>query len=271
MACKPIRLLPASHCRMETHRTWVAAFALPLLLNGCKPDAAVKKAENLDSRTAIFDATPNAATAGSVTGTVLFAGSTPPRIPIDMSQDPACAFSGTPNLSEQVVVEHGKLGNVFVYVKGAPHLAPPSQAVVIDQKGCRFVPHVTAVAAGGTVEFRNSDPTMHNVHSMAVQAGNHSIDLSQGPGAKPQDVKFNDPENMVPVRCNNHPWMNAFVNVSPNTFFAITGPDGRINIPGLPAGTYTLVLVHEKLGEQQMPFTVKASTATAVNTTYSSR
>ena len=76
---------------------------------------------------------------------------------------------------------------------------------------------------------------------------------------------------MVPVRCNNHPWMNAFINVSPNTYFAISGEDGTYSLPPLPAGNYTMTFVHEKLGERSMPFAVVAGRNTLVNLNYSSK
>jgi len=247
-------------------------FGFTLMLTGCKPDAAVQKGAVVGAGPNALktDPAPDAATLGTVMGTVQFTGAPPARVRIDMSQDPACGLTGGTNLAEQYVVERGKLANVFVYVKDAPHYNVPMQPVVVDQKGCRFEPHVAAIAAGGSVEFRNSDPTMHNVHSMAVQAGNRSVDISQGPGAKPQDLTFREAETMVPVRCNNHPWMNAFLNVSPNTFFAVTGTDGQFQIPGLPAGNYTLAFVHEKLGEKDVPITVKALGRTPVTVAFSS-
>ncbi len=166
------------------------------------------------------------------------------------------------------MVDHGHLANVFVYVKGAPRLNQPMAPVTVDQKGCRFVPHVVGVTAGETVNFMNSDPTMHNVHTMAVQAGNQTVDVSQGPRAPAAPVVLKNPENMVPVRCNNHPWMNAFINVSPNTFFAVTGSDGSFQIPGLPAGNYTVAFVHEKLGEVDVPVTVRALQSVPVNAAF---
>ncbi len=255
---------------MTKQRIACVLLLVPFALNGCRRDATVSKGAPVGAgpEAVKFDPAPRAATLGTIGGTVLFRGAPPPRVPIDMSQDPACAFAASPNLSEQVIAEKGKLANVFVYVKGAPRFNKPAMPVHVDQHGCRFVPHVVAIAAGGTVEFSNSDPTMHNVHSMAVEAGNKRVDISQGPGSKPQDVVFAEAENMVPVRCNNHPWMNAFMNVSPNTFFAVTDKDGLFTIPELPEGNYTLVFVHEKLGTQEVPVSVKALGKTTISATF---
>jgi len=149
--------------------------------------------------------------------------------------------------------------------------AEGTQAATIDQKGCRFLPHVVAVYQGGSVSFTNSDPTMHNVHTMPVQVGNRSVDVSEGPGGKPESVQFKDAENMLPVRCNNHPWMNAFVNISPTPFFAVTGTDGSFKIAGLPAGNYTIAFVHEKLGEQDLPVTITAQKSTTITTDFNKK
>ena len=245
-----------------------ATFALPMAA-GCKPDAAARKAEDIDrgvsasatARTAGVPVDP--ATAGSVSGKVSFTGKAPARVKIDMTMDPVCEMKAGDNYSEQFVTKGDGLGNVFVYVKSGPaaamHAAPGSTApVVLDQRGCRYTPHVIGVMAGQQVEFRNSDPTMHNIHTMPVVAGNEVIDVSQGPNGEPQRRVFSAPELMLPVRCNNHPWMNAFINVSATPFFAVTGEDGRFDISGLPAGDYVLGAVHEKLGEQTFPVTVTA-------------
>ncbi len=201
-------------------------------------------------------------TLGTVAGTVHFAGKAPERVRIDMSQDPVCSMAPGENLSEQYVVHHGGLGNVYVYVKSGPAAAmsavgPAGPAAVLDQKGCQYVPHVLAIQRGGTVEFRNSDATMHNIHTMPMVVGNETIDVSQGPKGVPVVRRFPVVETMLPVRCNNHPWMNAFINVSETPFFAVSDGDGRFRIAGLPAGTYTLAAVHEKLGEQTATVTVE--------------
>ena len=209
----------------------------------------------------------DSSTAGTVAGTVTLQGKPPARLQIDMSQDPVCSMTGGQNLAEQYVVHEGKLANVYMYVKSGPaaamNAAPPpgsraAAPVVLDQKGCRYTPHVIAVMRGGAVEFRNSDPTMHNIHTMPAVDGNAAMDVSQGPLGKADVHRFAAPEVMLPVRCNNHPWMNAFINVAPTPFFAVTDEAGHFAIDGLPAGQYTLGFVHERMGEKDVEIDVKA-------------
>ena len=242
---------------------------------GCKPDPALKKSElidvgtkaptpppgggatNLDANTGSSAGTPVNGAMGSVTGTILFTGTPPPSPVIDTSMDPACAMGGAGKFTaEQYVVTNGKLANVFVYVKSGPAAAMMSgqvtAPVVMDQRGCRYVPHVIGVQQGGYVEFRNSDVTMHNIHTMPTSVGNETIDISQGPKGAPVAKQFQKPELMIPVRCNNHPWMNAFINVAPTPYFAVSGADGKFEVRGLPPGDYVLGAMHEKLGEKTM-------------------
>jgi plastocyanin len=213
--------------------------------------------------------------AGTIAGTVHFTGTAPRPVEIDMAQDPACTL-GAKNYSEGYVVHNGGFANVFVYVKdglGNKIYAAPSQPVTIDQKNCRYEPHVVGVMVGQPVQFTNSDPTMHNIHMMPTVQGNQPVDISQGPagpGNKKQDTAtFGKPELMMPVRCNNHPWMQAFINVAPNPFFAVTDADGKFTIKGLPPGTYTLVADQENMGEKTATVTVGAKQTVTQDFTYS--
>jgi plastocyanin len=256
---------------------WVAAaVVVGLGVSGCKSDKSASTGGSSSAAPAAMtqSAALDPATLGSVSGVVHLAGKAPAPVLIDMSMDPACGMSGGgDNYSEQYLTKAGGLGNVYVYVKSGPAAAmayhPAAGApVVMDQKGCRYTPHVIALAKGGSVEFRNSDITMHNIHTMPTTVGSSPIDISQGPKGTPQVKQFNQVEAMIPVRCNNHPWMNAFINVSATPFFAVSAADGTFTITGLPAGDYTLGAVQEKLGEQTVQVTVKPQGASKAEFSY---
>jgi plastocyanin len=215
---------------------------------------------------------------GKITGTVVFAGTPPSRIPIDISMDPACGKTNI--LTEQYVVTNGHLANTYIYLKSGPPAAmkarlDPLPPVVLDQQGCRYIPHVIAVQQGSSVEFRNSDTTMHNVHTLAPEDGapspNPTVDISMSPQGKPIVKQFNQPELMIPVRCNNHPWMNAFINVSPTPHFAVSDDAGHFSLDDLPPGNYTLAAVHEKLGEQDVDVIVPDTGAATATFTFGKR
>jgi plastocyanin len=241
----------------------VVSAQFSLLAVGCK------KSGDGASNHVVSYSTVDPSTAGSVEGDIRFPATPPPSVPIDMTQDPGCGKG--PNTSEQYVVTDGNLANVFVYVRsglGNRIYAPPAAPVVLDQKGCRYVPHVIGVMAGQPVEFRTSDPTMHDVNVQPSAAGNPPFDLTQAPNGAPLRHTFGQAETMIPVRCNNHPWMQAFINVAANPFFAISNSQGHYVIRGLPPGTYTLVAVQEKLGEKQQSITVSPHQAAEADFTF---
>src|SRR5205085_12116467 len=158
-----------------------------------------------------------------------------------------------------LVVNNGKLANVFVYVKdglGQFAFLTPAQPAVLDQKGCRYVPHVLGLMAGQSLKILNSDLTEHNVHPMPKK--NPDWNESQMARGAPLMRTFQHPEIMMPVQCNQHPWMKAYLNVLPHPYFAVTAPDGSFQIKDLPPGEYTLAAVHEKLGEQTVKVKVGA-------------
>jgi plastocyanin len=199
----------------------------------------------------------DAATAGSVHGVVSFAGMAPKMKPLDMTADPGCPTGPQP--SEVVVLKDGKLANVFVYVKeGLPQgkFAVPTEPVTLDQKGCRYIPHMLGIMAGQPLKITNTDTADHNVHDMP--SNNPPWNESQMPTDKPILKTFPNPEMMVPVQCNQHPWMKAFVNVMAHPYFAVSATDGSYEIKNLPPGEYTLAAVHERFGEQTMKIKVGA-------------
>ncbi|HUS18613.1 MAG TPA: hypothetical protein VMZ25_03100 [Terriglobales bacterium] len=239
-----------------------------LLLVGCgeKSGAPTSTEKPTSSQTAAVKIDP--ATAGSVAGVVKFEGASPKAQAIDMSQDPACTMGAAPNSSEAFAVKGGKLGNVFVYVKeGLPagkYEVP--QPTVIDQKGCKYVPHVAGAMAGQKVQFLNSDPTMHNVHPDAQ--ANSPWNVTQTPKGEPIEKSFPHAELMMKVSCNQHPWMRMYLNVVEHPFFAVSDAEGKFEIAGLPAGDYLLGFVHEKLGEETVEVKVEAQKAAKVEISF---
>jgi plastocyanin len=243
---------------------------LLLIAGGCKKSDTPGEATTGGAASATYTQI-DYNTSGTISGTIKFSGNAPKRVEIDMAQDPACSLSTDPNMSEQYMVRDGKLQNVFVYVKdglGNKIYPAPTAPVELDQKGCRYIPHVIGVQVGTPVEFTNSDPTMHNIHTTAETPANPEVDISQPPKGGTTQRIFAKPELMIPVRCNNHPWMNAFINVSPNPFFAVSDASGHFEIRGLPPGAYTLVADHEVIGQQTMQVTVAAKQTATADFTY---
>jgi plastocyanin len=239
-----------------------------VLLAGCgKKDSAEMQPAAPAASAPARAATPiDPATAATVSGTVKFDGAAPKAAKIDMSQDPAC--KGT-NMAENVVVAGGDLANVFVYVKeglGNRTFDVPKEAITLDQSGCKYHPHVLGVMAGQAVKIVNSDPTTHNIHP--TPKDNREWNESQPPQAAPLEKNFAREELMLPVKCNQHPWMRMFVNVTKSPFYAVTGPDGKFEIKGLPPGDYTLAFVHEKLGEQDQKIVLAAKDSKTVDVTF---
>jgi plastocyanin len=228
-----------------------------LLLSACskKEEPAAAKPE---ATTAAAPATPvDPATAATVTGTVKYPGAAPKAVKIDMSQDPAC--KGGDNTVETLVVNAGNLANAFVYVKdglGSRTFDVPKDAVTLDQQGCRYHPHVLGIMTGQALKVLNSDPTTHNIHP--TPKDNREWNESQPPKAAAIEKTFAREEIMLPVKCNQHPWMKMYVNVVKSPYFAVTDKDGKYTLKGLPPGTYTIAVVQEKLGEQTQQITVGA-------------
>ncbi len=204
--------------------------------------------------------TVDPSTAASIHGVIHFTGAAPAPVQIDMGMDPGCTIlSHEPNFSQQYVVNHGALANVYIYVKQGLEgktFAVPSTPVILDQKGCRYEPHVLALMSGQTLRILNSDPTMHNVHAQPNAPSNPQWNMSQMPKGAPIEKTFHDPEVMMPFKCNQHPWMKAYVSVAANQFYAISDADGKFEIKGLPPGEYTLAAVHEAAGEKTQTLTL---------------
>jgi plastocyanin len=168
-----------------------------------------------------------------------------------MTEEQACAsVHSTPPTRETVVTgADGALANVFVYVKEGldPALRfPAGEGQEIDQEGCRYAPHVLALGAGETLTVRNSDPVLHNVN--ATPTTNRGFNRSQPQANMTFQTSFPQAEVMIPVRCDVHGWMEAFIGVTNHPYHAVTSTDGAFTLDRLPPGTYTVEAWHERYG-----------------------
>jgi polysaccharide lyase family 4-like protein len=233
-------------------KVWlVLALALSLgaLGSACSKAPVEDTNKNGGSETAVAYSGPT----GSVTGVVSFNGTAPAPKKIDSSADPVCG-QRNPNLeTEDTVVKDGKLANVFVYIKdgtttdgkkvGDFKWETPTTAAQLDQNGCHYRPHVLGVQTNQKISITNSDPTTHNIHPTPKQ--NPEWNQSQPNGAAPIEKSFARYEVLVPVKCNQHPWMKSYIGVMKTPFFAVSADNGSFTIKGVPAGTYTLAAWHE--------------------------
>ena len=226
-------------------------------------------------------ATPPSATAakptdtadgpGVVAGSVIFEGTAPKPRPLRTDSDPLCKPEPGATFDVLLVGPGNELQNVFVYVKdglGTRTYPVASEPARLDQKGCQYTPHVLGLQVGQTLLVTNSDSALHNVNSSPKQ--NRGFNFGQPAGVPAAKRVFDKPEIGVPFRCDVHSWMNAYAGVVPHPFFAVTPADGRFEIKGLPAGTFTIEAWHEQLGTQTQTVTVDGKTPAKVRLAFKS-
>jgi plastocyanin len=201
--------------------------------------------------------------ASSVSGTVVFEGKAPTLRPLAMDADPACAKKHTgPVANEMLALGSGNtMGNILVWVsKGLPAgktYPAPKTPVVLDQRGCVYVPHVMGIMVGQPYRILNSDGVLHNIHTLPKV--NPAFNKGMPPTLKESMTSFEKPEAVFHIKCDVHPWMSAYVSVFAHPFYSVTKTDGKFDISGLEPGTYELTAWHEKLGTQTASVTVGAN------------
>jgi hypothetical protein len=203
---------------------------------------------------------------GTIRGVVTFTGEAPAPAELAPSADPAC--EGMPLKDQALLVKDGKLRNVLVRVRGPVPGAVEavSTPAVVDQEKCSYQPRVQGAVAGQPLQIKNSDGTMHNVRGML---GSKALfNVAQPPSAPPVTKPLPADIELLQLKCDVHPWMRAYVAVSPHPYFGVTGEAGTFSLEGVPAGTYTLEAWHETLGTQSAEVTVKEGTPAEVSFAY---
>ncbi len=195
----------------------------------------------------------------SIGGTVTYQGEVPSLPPITMDADKDCAtMHSEPVASELLVLGDGStMANIMVRVTGGLPSATwptPSEPAVLDQKGCKYIPHVFGVMVNQPIRILNSDGILHNVH--ALPKVNREFNTPMPATVTETTKTFDKVEDLFEIKCDVHPWMKSYVAVYDHPYFSVTQEDGQFNITGLPAGTYEIEAWHERLGIQTASVTV---------------
>ena len=203
----------------------------------------------------LYNPTGNEAT---IIGTINVTGTIPKPNGIDMWADPVCMDLNPHPKVDWLIVNENKVQNAFVYLKGETlntyRFAVTDSEVTLQRTNCFFSPRVLGVLVGQRLLVANGDRTQHNTHPTPKL--NPEWNMSAAPNSAPVVKIFTRPEMFIPVKCNQHPWEKAYLSVMDHPFFAVSDQLGRFEIRGLPPGSYTLVVWHERLGEQELEITI---------------
>jgi plastocyanin len=204
---------------------------------------------------------------GTVHGKITFTGTPPKPKPLDLSKEPACVkiHAENPLMTENMVRGEGNaLPNVVVYISAASENSGASSVppAIFDQRDCRYKTHVLAVSTGQEIKISNSDPFAHNIHPLPKI--NREWNKMQLPNTPAFSYAY-DKEEIIPVRCNIHPWMQGYFVVLRTSQFVVTGEDGQFSLQNLPRGHYVVTAWHETLGTQSQEFTISAGESPTVD------
>jgi hypothetical protein len=204
-----------------------------------------------------------AASAADITGTVTLKGTPPKEKDITpVMEDANCSKLHTtvPTTHFYVVGPKGELADVIVSLQGISGKSTGASAppVVLDQKGCEYVPSIFAVQTDQKIIVRNSDPVLHNVHDIPAEgSGNKEKNEAQLPNGPDLTFSFSKPENFLKFKCDVHQWMFAWVSIFDHPYFAVSAKDGSFKIANVPPGKYKIQAAHRKAGVVTQEIEVK--------------
>ena len=166
--------------------------------------------------------------------------------------------------NEKILVDDKGLINAVVSLEGKKLGGKPGE-YVLDQKNCRYEPHVIAMMKNSELKIRSSDPINHNLHTYSFD--NDPVNVMFLPNQDDAELELEEPE-IVKVECDLHGWMNAWIVVTDNAYFDISEKQGSFEIPNVPPGKYKLNAWHEVLGSKSRTVNVKEG-VTEVNFDFS--
>lgn len=211
------------------------------------------------------------AQSGSIVVQVTLDGEAPAPESLEVNKD-AQVCGKTQKFSEKLLVGADKgIKNVLAYLQAVPGATPlpvPDTNPAIDQTDCRYEPHVLLVPAGATVDIKNSDGILHNIHTYSTK--NPAFNMAQPKFQKVIQKTFAEPE-IIQATCDVHAWMTAWIVVQEHAYYAITDETGAARLTDVPAGEYDLKIWHETLGEQSTKVSVQAGEETSTPITLASQ
>jgi hypothetical protein len=193
---------------------------------------------------------------GTISGTVKWSGPVPRSLSFPITKDPQICdpdSKKTADLERLIIGAQGGVANTVVYLKdisSGKAMDLPEQRRHLDQRHCRYIPHILLVPASAELEMVSSDATLHTIH----MDGAASYNLPFPFAGRPTTRAFQTP-GLVNLRCNGgHVWMNAEMFVAPHPYYAVTDEGGHFEFTDVPPGTYQIVAWHEGwnlLGKEQ--------------------
>lgn len=199
---------------------------------------------------------------GSISGTVKLSGEAPEVKALDINKDQSVCGKTKP--SDALII--GKDKSIQYAVVRLTNISKgkkldTSAKAVLDQKDCRFIPHVVMVPVGGTLQIKNSDPITHNVHTFSIE--NDPINKAQPKSLPLIEEKFIANET-IKTQCDIHKWMGAWIVASDHPYVAVTDANGKFSLTDVPSGNYKMEIWHETLAKVTLDVSVKAKSDTAV-------
>jgi hypothetical protein len=189
---------------------------------------------------------------GTISGTVKWSGPLPHAMDFPITKDPAICdpdSKKTVDLERLVVGSQGGVANTIVYLKNiysGKAMALPEQRRHLDQKHCRYIPHILLVPQDATLQIQSSDATLHTVHMEGAATFNLPFPFTNQITSRTMSTP-----GLVHIRCNGgHVWMNAEMMVVPHPYYAVTDESGQFEFTDVPPGTYQIVAWHEGWGRE---------------------
>jgi hypothetical protein len=187
---------------------------------------------------------------GTISGTVKWSGPVPRNLQFPITKDPQICdpeSNKTADLERLIVGSDGGVANTVVYLKNITSgkaMDLPEQRRHLDQKHCRYIPHILLVPENTALTMMSSDATLHTIHMDGAATFNLPFPFVDRPTSRTMSTP-----GLVHLRCNGgHVWMNAEMFVAPNPYYAVTDESGRYQFTDVPPGTYQIVAWHEGWG-----------------------